>query len=83
MIGYLRETPLVVMTKEGITHDTVPFFMERFGDAYVTQLEDFVSNILHDKEPSITIADGRAALRIGMAATLSQKENNPVEVRSI
>ncbi|MCH7521591.1 MAG: inositol 2-dehydrogenase [Candidatus Marinimicrobia bacterium] len=83
MIGYLRETPLVVMTREGITHDTVPFFMERFGDAYVTQLEDFVSNILHDKEPSITIADGLAALRIGMAATLSQKENNPVEVRSI
>ena len=82
-IGYLRETPLIVMTREGVTHDTVPYFMERFGDAYVAQLEDFVTNILHDKEPSITIADGLAALRIGMAATRSQKENRPVEVRSI
>ncbi len=82
-IGYLRETPLVVMTREGVTHDTIPYFMERFGDAYVAQLEDFVSNIMNDKEPSITIADGLAALRIGMAATLSQKENNPVEVQSI
>lgn len=82
-IGYLRETPLVVMTRAGVTHDTVPYFMERFGDAYVAQLEDFVNNILNDKEPSITGADGRAALRIGMAATLSQKENRPVEVQNI
>ncbi len=47
------------------------------------QLEDFVSNILSDKEPSITIADGLAALRVGMADTLSQNENRPVEVQSI
>ena len=31
-IGYLRETPLMVMTKGSVAHDTVPFFMERFGE---------------------------------------------------
>src|SRR6188508_1821167 len=35
-IGYLRETPLMVMTKGSVAHDTVPFFMERFGEAYTT-----------------------------------------------
>ena len=29
-IGYLRETPILVMTKNSIAHDTVPYFMERF-----------------------------------------------------
>jgi hypothetical protein len=30
-IGYLRETPIMVMTKaNGVSHDTVPYFMERF-----------------------------------------------------
>ncbi len=28
-IGYLRETPLFVMTKNRVAHDPVPFFMER------------------------------------------------------
>ena len=30
-IGYLRETPLMVMTKGQVAHDTVPYFMERFA----------------------------------------------------
>ncbi|MBA3257448.1 MAG: Gfo/Idh/MocA family oxidoreductase, partial [Pyrinomonadaceae bacterium] len=44
-IGYLRETPILVMTKDGITHDTVPYFTERFEQAYITQLQDFVNNV--------------------------------------
>ena len=35
-IGYLRETPVMVMTKNSVTHDTVPYFMERFRDAYTS-----------------------------------------------
>src|SRR5678816_1927665 len=45
-IGYLRETPILVMNNKGITHDTVPYFTERFEQAYITQLQDFVDNIL-------------------------------------
>jgi scyllo-inositol 2-dehydrogenase (NAD+) len=38
-IGYLRETPIMIMTKaNGVSHDTVPYFMERFRDAYSSQL---------------------------------------------
>ena len=74
-IGYLRETPLSVMTREGVTHDTVPYFMERFEQAYVSQLQNFVDNVLGDKPPPITCDDGIAALRVTLAATRSLKEN--------
>ena len=79
-IGYLRETPILMMNKEGITHDTVPYFTERFEQAYVTQLQDFVENVREQKPPSVTCADGVAALQASAAATLSFKENRPVEI---
>jgi scyllo-inositol 2-dehydrogenase (NAD+) len=80
-IGYLRETPILVMTKEGVTHDTVPYFPERFEQAYVSQLQDFVNNVLGDKPPSVTCADGVAALNLSVAATQSFKESRPVKVQ--
>lgn len=79
-IGYLRETPVLVMTKDGITHDTVPYFTERFEQAYITQLQDFVENVLQSKPPAVTCADGVAALQASAAATLSFKENRPVTI---
>ncbi len=80
-IGYLRETPILVMTKDGITHDTVPYFTERFEQAYITQLQGFVENVLHGKPPSVSCADGVAALQASVAATLSFKENRPVKIQ--
>jgi scyllo-inositol 2-dehydrogenase (NAD+) len=79
-IGYLRETPLMVLTKDGVTHDTVPYFMERFEQAYIAQLQNFAENVIHGRPPSITCTDGIAALRISLAATLSLKEARPVSV---
>jgi len=80
-IGYLRETPILMMTKDGINHDTVPYFTERFEQAYITQLQDFVNNLLQGKPPSVTCADGVAALQASAAATLSFKENRPVKIQ--
>jgi len=68
-IGYLRETPVMLLTKNSVAHDTVPYFMERFHDAYTTQLQNFAQNVLNDRTPPITIEDGLEALRIGVAAT--------------
>jgi len=79
-IGYLRETPVMVLTKNAVTHDTVPYFMERFRDAYTTQLQNFAQNVLNDREPPITIEDGLEALRIGAAATLAHETGATVVV---
>jgi len=60
-----------------------PWFMERFEQAYVTQLEDFAQKVLAGQPPSITIDDGISALRIALAATRSAHEKRPVELNEI
>ena len=82
-IGYLRETPVMVLTKNSVTHDTVPYFMERFRDAYTTQLQNFAQNVLQDRPAPITIDDGLEALRIGVAATRAHETQLPVTVADI
>ena len=79
-IGYDRETPLLMMTKDTISHDTVPGFYERFENAYIAQLRDFVQNLTLGRKPPITVEDGIAAQRIALAATRSVQENRVVEV---
>jgi inositol 2-dehydrogenase len=82
-IGYLRETPVMLLTKNSVAHDTVPYFMERFRDAYTTQLQNFAQNVLQDRAAPITIDDGLEALRIGVAATRAHKMQVPVMVADI
>jgi predicted dehydrogenase len=82
-IGYFRHTPILVMTQEGITHDVVPHFMQRFEDAYLTQIQDFVNKVRTGQPPSLTGRDAIAAMRISLAATLSQHEQRPVQVSEI
>jgi len=77
-IGYLRETPLFVMTKNQVAHDTVPFFMERFRDAYTVQLQNFADNLAHNRDPAITIDDASGSLRIALAATKARETGKSV-----
>jgi inositol 2-dehydrogenase len=82
-IGYLRETPLLVMTKGSVAHDTVPYFMERFAGAYTAQLQDFAQNVLAGRRPPVTIDDGIAAMRIAIAAQRAYEAEGPVEVARV
>ncbi|HTI38391.1 MAG TPA: Gfo/Idh/MocA family oxidoreductase [Vicinamibacterales bacterium] len=81
-IGYLRETPMLTMTRNQVAHDTVPYFMERFERAYTAQLQNFASNVMGQKEPPVTIGDGIEALRIAVAATTAQRTGRRVEVEA-
>jgi predicted dehydrogenase len=82
-IGYLRETPLFVMTANSVAHDTVPYFMERFAAAYTAQLTNFVDNVLDGRPPAITIKDGMQAMRIGVAATRACATGQAVAMSSL
>jgi inositol 2-dehydrogenase len=83
-IGYLRETPIMIMTKaNGVSHDTVPYFMERFRDAYTNQLQNFAQNVLQERQPPITIDDGLEALRLGVAATRARESGQTVTVSDV
>jgi inositol 2-dehydrogenase len=83
LIGKLQQTATLVMTKEGVTHDTVPYFMERFGEAYAAEIRDFVACIRESREPKATGLDARCATAIGIAATRSLDENRPVALSEV
>jgi scyllo-inositol 2-dehydrogenase (NAD+) len=82
-IGYLRETPLLVMTANHVAHDTVPYFMERFAGAYTAQLSDFVENVRLGRPAPVTIRDGMEAMRIAIAATRAYASGLPVEMADV
>jgi len=83
LIGKLQQTSTLVMTRQGVIHDTVPYFMERFGEAYAAEIRGFVTCILEDRAPLVTGQDARKATAIGIAATRSLDENRPVMISEV
>jgi scyllo-inositol 2-dehydrogenase (NAD+) len=79
-IGYDRETPILLLTKDTLAHDTVPGFYERFENAYIAQLQNFVENLTTGTQPPVTIEDGIAAQKVALAATQSVQQNCVVEL---
>ncbi len=82
-IGYLRETPIRILTRNSVAHDTVPYFPQRFADAYKLQLRDFALNVIHGRTPSLLVEDGVEAFRVALAARRSYQSGTSVEVDEI
>jgi myo-inositol 2-dehydrogenase/D-chiro-inositol 1-dehydrogenase len=59
------------------------FFIERYTDAYIAEMSEFVVAIQEDKTPSVTGIDGRIPVVMGLAAWKSYKENRPVKLSEI
>jgi inositol 2-dehydrogenase len=77
-IGYYQQTPLLILTRQGIVHDMVPYIIQRFGTAYQAQSVDFIERAVAGREPAVDAHAARAALLIGLAATRSYQEARPV-----
>lgn len=59
------------------------FFLERYQEAYVAELQQFMDCILNDRSPSVGGMDGLMAVILGLAAKKSLQENRPVKVREV
>lgn len=82
-IGYLQETAVLLLNREGAHHDVVPYFQERFGPAYTAQIASFVECLRDNKPFAVTPKDARAALQAALAATKSHQEGRPVKVYEV
>lgn len=80
MIGVHQHTPTLLLTRAGAQYDTTPYLLERFGDAYRTQLQHFIDCLRNDQPPPVSGADALAAYEIGVAATQSYQTGLPVVV---
>ena len=74
----------VLSNAEGI-HSSLPlhFFLERYMDSYVAEMEEFVACVLEDTEPPVTGIDGRVPVVMGLAAWKSYSEGRPVKLAEI
>jgi myo-inositol 2-dehydrogenase/D-chiro-inositol 1-dehydrogenase len=72
-VGYERHTPITRYDQAGAHHDYVPYFPERFAQAYTAELQAFVEAVRGGKPVSPTGHDGLMALRIALAATESAR----------
>lgn len=79
-VGYSQATPVAHLTAAGVTTDHVHFFLDRFDQAYVDEVRDFVDAIVQGRPASVNGADGRAALALAYAAEASVRECRPVAV---
>jgi predicted dehydrogenase len=68
MVGGFAQTVLTVLRQGERRDDLYPGFLERYADAYVAELRDFVTGVRDRRPPAVTGEDGRAALAIALAA---------------
>ncbi len=83
MLGYLQQTPEVILTASGARTDVVDHFLVRFADAYLAEMRDFVHTILAGREPKVDGFDGRQAVAAAAAAERSWREGRPATVQNI
>jgi len=77
-VGYERQTAVRRLTAEGVRHDHVGWFLDRFREAYQREMEHFIDCVAEDGEPEVTGADGRAALALALLAARSYRERRPL-----
>jgi myo-inositol 2-dehydrogenase/D-chiro-inositol 1-dehydrogenase len=59
------------------------FFIERYAESYLTEMQAFIACIQNDMLPPVTGIDGRIPVIMGMAARTSYLENRPVQLSEI
>lgn len=59
------------------------FFTERYSEAFVREMQEFVTCLRENKEPSASGIDGKMSVKIGKAARLSYEQHRPVKVEEI
>ena len=59
------------------------FFLERYAEAYKTEMKDYIESLLNDTPVPVGGNDGLQSLIIGIAAIKSLQENRPVKLSEI
>ena len=71
-IGSIPQKNFVeILDQNGVRKVCSEDFIERFGQAYINELQEFVNCIIEERQPQITVKDGIEATRIAVAATQS------------
>jgi myo-inositol 2-dehydrogenase/D-chiro-inositol 1-dehydrogenase len=74
-----------IVSDAGGVHAAKPlyFFEERYTNAYIAEMKEFIAAVQEDKTPPVTGIDGRIPVLMGLAAWKSYRENRPVKLSEI
>ncbi|MEO8674006.1 MAG: Gfo/Idh/MocA family oxidoreductase [Casimicrobiaceae bacterium] len=75
-----RLTRVEISDAHGVRNECTPTFYERFEDAFLRELTEFVDIVRDDRAPPLTLADATEATRIGIALTESLRTRRPVDL---
>jgi myo-inositol 2-dehydrogenase/D-chiro-inositol 1-dehydrogenase len=79
-IGYFRQTPVRLLDRQGVHHDTPKTTPDRLQEAFVTEMQAFVDCVLNNTPPPVSGYDSRTTVAAGTAATESLHRQLPVDL---
>ena len=81
MVGNPKPTEVTINSaKDTISDKPLYFFIERYQDAYLAEMEEFTKCIQENKEPSVGGFDGKISVQMGYAAKESLTTGSFVKV---
>jgi predicted dehydrogenase len=80
-IGRFRHTPVRLLDRRGVHHDMARTGPERFGGAFVAELQAFVDCLIQGLEPPVTGRQSLSTVALGLAATQSLHNGYPVQLQ--
>jgi len=81
MVGNPKPTEVIVNSaKNTISDKPLYFFIERYQEAYLAEMEEFINCIREDKEPSVGGFDGKISVQMGYAAKESLTKGSFVKI---
>lgn len=86
--GSIRVSPVpqknltMIYDKNGAVVECVGSFPERFADAFLLELKEFISCIREGRKPDVTVYDGIKATEVAYAAAQSLREHRPIQLNT-
>jgi myo-inositol 2-dehydrogenase/D-chiro-inositol 1-dehydrogenase len=83
MVGDSRETPMRRYDARGVHEDHQYFFLERFAQAYETEILAFIDAVTNGTDVPVPGEDGKAAMVLAYAAEASLRSGRPILIDEI
>jgi len=81
IVGNPKPTEVIINSaKDTISDKPLYFFIERYQNAYLAEMEEFINCIREDKEPSVGGLDGKISVQMGYAAKESLTKGSFVKI---
>ena len=76
----MRKHLCMIYDKNGAVKECVSGFPERFSEAYLREMEEFIHCVSTGVKPEVTVYDGTQSTQIGFATTEAWKKGGLVEI---